>query len=643
MAKQKKSNSMDNESNFKEYFPLVSAVATGLIFLFLSLYIYHNLYIAGAFTIATSFLGYYIPTLRERIIEINKKHYETSNEINSRLTKIDNKLKNQLTRMLDQSALYTDENILEKKLMLLKKIDGPAVWVVSKFISKQISKNLVDFKFKINASEYSEFSSQIYFEPNHSLYITNSINFYSWFKVLLDKNKFDSVIENIYNPNSLDNIDFSLPPHIDAWNKVSTKKKRLVVLTEKELSTFFIYKPFYDFFLEITEAKNENDKTTKFILNSKFNEKVSYKYNVVDYDYAVFDEKVLLKWKNPLYNNDNTELEIDENFDSNSTLLRLFDDDYWSKLKIAKDITCEIKIVKTKIKRKAISEKKIDHKYSYYAFGAELWQKINKEHKYILGQNEQKYLVQFLKNEINSKYNIVHLGSGGGKEIKSVLDAIPHNMISSYSVIDISPDILDKAKETFNENAPTLNLNKSNFIIADLLDEDFPKTNIPSSNDRLFLLVSNGYLLSNDRVLHNINEIMEENDNLIITVENADGLTNDYIINNYLTEPVLQLFNLSLNIFDIDCKDPKYFHFINNNPDFIGYFKLKEWIADNPHYSDPSVKKLGDSCEEIEIFTSFKPNEKELNDRLDEFGFEKISSDSNASTHQVGGLFKKKK
>lgn len=643
MAKQEKSNKQDCGCKFKENYPLITAVASGLITLFLSLYISQNYYIVATFTLATTFLGYYIPTLYERTIEINKKHYQTSNEINIRLTKIDNKLKNQLTRILDQSALYTDENVLEKKLLYLNTIKGPAVWVVSKFISKQISKNLVDFKFKINASEYSEFSSQIYFEPNHSLYITNSINFYSWFKVLLDKYKFDSIIENIYNPNSLDNIDFSVPPHIDAWNKVSIKKKRLVVLTEKELSTFFIYKPFYNFFLEITEAKDENDKTTRFILNTNFNEKVGNKYNVIDYDYAVFDEKVLLKWKNPLYNDDNTELEIDEDFDVNSILLRLFDDDYWLKLQTAKDITREIGKVRTKIKEKAISEKKIDHKYSYYAFGAELWQKINKEPEYFLGLNEQKYLVQFLKDKINTKYNIVHLGSGGGKEIKSVLYAIPNNMISSYSVIDISPDILDKAKETFSENAPKLNLNKSNFIIADLLDDDFPKTNIPSSNARLFLLVSNGYLLSNDKVLRNINEIMEDNDRLIITVENADNLNNENVINNYLTEPVLQLFNLSLKIFDIDCKDPKYFHFVNNNPHFIGYFKLKEWIADNPDYSDSSVKKLGDSCEEIEIFTSFKPNEKELNDRLDEFGFEKISSDSNASIHQVGGLFKKKK
>lgn len=570
-----------------------------------------------------------------KFFDIKMSMINNYQNIEKNLIDIKSSIERHLLKMIDQNALFTHDNSLENKLNILKKVHSSSVWVVSKFISRQISKNINNLKFKIKANEYSKFSSELYKEPEKSLYITNSINFYSWFNVLEKEHSL-------------------LPDHVKTWNELTIEKKRLVILTKSDRENLFVYEEYFQKFIHQTKSKNEN---TRFISLEDFKNKTDFEtnLNILNYDYALYDSSVLLKWENPLYFKEETELELMINIEeSHKSLLNIFGSDVWNTLQTHQDLEKLIIKQKDKFKYLTLKNKSIDHRYSYFGKGASVWENINKDNTYKLGIDEQHYLEHFLSKTLHldnmKTSNIFHIGSGGGKEIKSVLNSIPHNLIDKYYVLDISSNMLDRAKKTLKEDYSfKFGVNYSYFIEVDMLGNDVDekiRTKLSNSSN-IFLLVSNGYLLSNDIVLSNIKNLMSENDILVITVENSKSDFDQ--ISSYKTESVIKLFEISLKLIGIKNISQNYFEFKCDNHIFEGYFNIKNWSNDSKEYL--SLLNLKDKeyldklihLEKIKIFESSKPDKETLIQRLKTFHLEE---DNNELTkfdkgRMIGGIFKR--
>jgi uncharacterized SAM-dependent methyltransferase len=553
-------------------------------------------------------------------------------KINGKLENIQNELTDHLSKMVNHT-LFTDDDTLEDKLKVLHSHNASSMWIISRFISKQISKNLSSLQFNIDANEYSKFSSELYKEVKQDLLLTYSINFYTWHELL---------------GINIDGKAISPPQHIQAWNSLTINKKRLIILTDFDYNNLFVYEKYFKQFIEITDSKEEN---TRFICLEKFQEhsNTTEDLEILNYDYAIYDKSVLLRWENPIASKEATKIELTAERITNkySDLLHIFEQN-WDNLKTHEELREYITKQKQQFIRNTFETGILDHRYSYFAEGSQVWRTINNASStsYTLGEKEQDVLKSFLSKKMHldnySKANIIHIGSGGGEEIISVLGSMPHNIISHYYVIDISSNMLNRAKVTLKNN---FTIEKATFLEIDMLKNEFKAklNNIDAleANKNIFLLASNGYLLSEENVIKNIVSAMSPDDILIITVEEVKSNNGiEEVASSYLIDEVIQLFNISLEFIKINNVTKKYFKPKHENDYFEIDFQIRDWFHENKAtIENKDIEKYLEEIESLKIFKSYKPSQDGLDNKLKESGlcpYEKLEYEG-----MCGGIYKK--
>lgn len=173
----------------------------------------------------------------------------------------------------------------------------------------------------------------------------------------------------------------------------------------------------------------------------------------------------------------------------------------------------------------------------YGGRGAAAWHAVITDPKYDLGIRERnclelmiRHFRAFLPSDLDT---VVHLGSGDGAEIPIILRHLPSSQRRHYALVDISPNLIDLASNTYrlldskNELTP---------IIADLESPQYsnplPQT-IRSSTPRLILLIANGALLANHRTWHNLVCSLRPIDYVLILLETSDHLSEERIMQSY--------------------------------------------------------------------------------------------------------------
>ncbi len=553
------------------------------------------------------------------------------------------KIESKISQAVEIMTIDSDDKTFENKLRLLRNKQGGIKWIISKFIARQLSVKFVELGFRINSPSYSDFSKQLYFEVDESLYLTNSFNPYEWVKALIDKHNFDEIVSELVTKNmSTFNswwekkikedacfCEKYTPEHIKAWKaiaKTNVVRRRLVVLHESELQNFFVYEPFYLFFKKINDISDEDCRFTTY-------EQLKRNYSDIEvdkYDYAIFDKEIALEWEIPF----NEEID-DSKIQSKMTLIDLVPSESnsksnslkkfaniisnnWDKFDTINKIERRITDEKNRFIKSVIDNSSLEHSCCYHAYGGDCWENINKSSEYKLGNREQKFFETFLYEQLSfdekmRSCNILHIGVGSGIEIEKIINGIKHREweIQNYTIVDISPNILERTRKTINRLKRNNKIDNINFneICTDVLKFGWHYERI-NKNPLVIVLAANGYLLSHESLLNNISSFMKKEDYLLVTTEVNNTTNSDIseITESYKAQSVLKLFNISLNLIGINTIESKYYDFSFNkdNEDvFEGHFLLGKWKEENK-------KQLKDfNMPKIKIFKSYKPKSKD--------------------------------
>ena len=257
-------------------------------------------------------------------------------------------------------------------------------------------------------------------------------------------------------------------------------------------------------------------------------------------------------------------------------------------------------------------------RFCYPESGADAWQQIATDFDYSLGNNELKTLkntILNVKNNLPEKFDIIHIGPGQGIEIPILYKNFGEN-INNWVGIDISKGMLIN---TFDYNRRKDNnefISKTNKFCyltdvetkdnLSLVVDDYNKK-INNNLSKLFLLIGQGVLFSNQKTLNNINDAMTNKDYLYITIEGDEPSKRKEICATYDLPFVRKLLSIGLRRADYDPEKGK----------FLSKFNKKTSMAEV--YFKPKHEK------EILCLTSYKPLSKEaLEEKLMNAGFSNI-------------------
>lgn len=601
-------------------------------------------------SIALSILISLLSFIATYVLLLLFEYHKNNKIILDKLVNIEQKFE----KAIEMVAVNSDGNVFENKLKLLREKEGGIKWIVAKFISKQLSVNFEHLGFNIDSRAYSEFSNELYKEADNCIYLTNSLNPYEWFKNLFTDSEFEEIlIPCIKGINSWD--EKYTPAHIKSWNNIheikpAVDRKRLIVLSNYEMENLFAYEPYFYKYNEINKVSDENTRYTTY----DNLQKICPQLELNRYDYAIFDEHIALEWGLPNEKDKNQFIRLVDlkSDDKNARHITNFKDylkKNWNTFIKAEDLKLKIKKKKSEIINLVKENKELHHKYCYHAFGGDSWKAINNDPDYSLGQREQEFLNKilnlFIKPEIlkDNDYDIIHLGCGSGIEIDPIVKRITQSQkdIENYSLIDISSNMLERAKERV-ENLKSVDpiYDKINFkyLSADILVKEW-KHKRTSKNPLIIILVCNGFLFSHDILLTKIASILDKNDFLIVTTEmqNLTKISQEDIKASYLIDSTIKLFNISLNLIGIDCIDQQYYKFNFDDDLFVGYFLFKKWADNNED------RKKMDLPDEIKIFQSYKPrSEQKIEERLHKFNLDIKDKDIDEEYNSIGLLIEKK-
>ncbi|GHT35868.1 hypothetical protein FACS189427_06210 [Planctomycetales bacterium] len=580
------------------------------------------------------------------------------------------KIKEKLDKAIEIVTVGSDSGGFEDALRKLKAQDTSARWIMSKFIAKQLANNFTHLRISIDGDGYTQFSAELYGEVKKSLFLTSSFDPYEWAKTLWTKNGlFDELDSLIKDGKAITDTDNSkllkkltdVAPHLTAWknlNLASEDKKRIIVLHRNEWNNFFVYEPYFLVFEEISGIIKD-DTHTKFLIFESYQDLLGNDGLDTDKrDYAVYDEKIILQWDNPLKEKDKTALELLPLGNADEEPWRRINElkNKWDGAKSVKDLKKSIDQGKEKLQN-SLNTGFLNHSLCYYADGGNCWEDVNNDVNYKLGEEEQRFILPFVGKvwgevlDKNCRYDILHIGIGCGTEIENIVRGIQKSRIhedtgvniDKYILADISQRVLSIMREKINEakkDSPLSVLQEKegkkiiDIICEDVFSDEFvdkvKEKRGESSNPLIVVLIANGYLLSYTQILTNIAMILKAKDVLLVTTENGRTST-ETIRASYTTEPVLKLFNVSLNLIKIDTIDNKYFNFdFSDLPEaapkgpnedvFVGEFDISTWINDHSGSCSPLIANLGIP---INFFRSYKPKTlKSITDYLDSCGLE---------------------
>jgi hypothetical protein len=572
------------------------------------------------------------------------------------------RIENKLNQALEIMTIDAEDNSFQNKLRLLREKEGGVKWIISKFIAKQLALKFSELSFRINGHTYSNFSKKLYYEVDGSLFLTNSFNPYEWTRGLISYPDYEKIVSTLVTQSKetfdewwrkeITDNDLEekyTPEHIKAWKDIAknnVNRKRLIVLHKSELENFFVYESFYFFFKKINDI-NDKDDSTRFTTYD-YLKHIGISVEADKYDYAIFDKEIALEWQiysdnyeSDTFNKTKITLIDLKPSDSNNKAQSLKDfekiiNDNWNRLDKIKQV--EDKIIKSK--QKYLDSMKNDsnatlHSYCYHAYGGDCWKNINATSEYDLGRREQHFLKDFLLDTIKQNKNVrscnvLHIGVGSGIEIESIINSLrqEEREIQHYTIVDISPNILERTQEKLVWLKKYNKINNINFknICEDVTTPGWSYER-PDNNPLIIILVANGFLFSQESLLKNISVFMKKEDYLLVTVEINNTVNSINNLNkmkeSYRIDSALKLFNNSLNPLGIntfkksnieaDCRDYYEFDFNKKTPVenafykkdiFEGFFNLKAWKKNNKDWHPAEFKEL----DKIKIFQSYKPS-----------------------------------
>ena len=268
-------------------------------------------------------------------------------------------------------------------------------------------------------------------------------------------------------------------------------------------------------------------------------------------------------------------------------------------------------------------------KFAYLDTGADVWDAISKDDCYDLGKRELTTLKRFLHlacgNFGKNPFNILHIGSGNGIEIPTVVENLGVDSIVHYGLVDISPGLLKMAEASGNKHFEGLkflpflhDVTKPNISkIAETLRQNGASRN-------LVLLIANGAILSNSACLNHIRKSMTLEDRFLITLEIFTQSRDKEILEQYKLPSIIILFAKSLSLAGINHLTSEELEFVYNKQksEVEVYFLSKHWLELHGSQNVGSDVSLP---ERIKIFSSFRPTTFKLKKSLLSTGF-KIES-----------------
>jgi len=530
--------------------------------------------------------------------------------------------------------------IFEEKIQLLRKI--PSVeQIIAQFISEKLKNDFVELRFKTTTVAYSDFAKELLDKADEVL-LANAFNPYKWLKALFTGADFEDVKHHLSTKKK-----FGLwieserkrytPAYIKQLIKIDEKnRKRLIILNNFE--NLFLYETYYLYFKDLNES-TPND--TRFTTYDSLKNHHAINIDVKRYDYVMFNDKIALEWN--FGGSGNLQLIAD----SSNPIVQALKTIKSRWLNSGNDGFESIEEIENKINRskrkyfKEIMDENPDvHSYCYHAYGADCWEKINKDtHEYYLGSNEFNFLTEIFLPRLSATVlggdnaghcNVLHIGVGSGMEINSIITNVHRfKKINKYAIVDISQGNIEKALERIafdrieHRMEPKIEIlfgDPVNVTNADLGALKFNRYSSMNTGDNEFLsgrqlladncpliivLVANGYLFSQKSLLERLTFFMRHGDYLLVTTEvnnscgNNDSDEFKEITKSYKAESVLKLFNISLNPLNIDVFENTrifagdYFHFrfqelnsMTNHAEYEkdiyeGYFNLVKWRENN--------------------------------------------------------------
>jgi len=209
------------------------------------------------------------------------------NRIHNKVDNIDKKLEEKLGNLIEHAAFYTENKKLEGAITSLRNTQGKKMWIIAKFISKQLARSLSSGTIAMNANDYSEFAENLYPECEDFIFLTCPFTPKEWFDELYPPER----VEKIKEGNSIESNE--IPRHVKALSASPASVKRLVILNshqfEKLYDTEQIF--FLKEFLEVNEGVD-----TMFVYKEKLLHDIGFDYDERR-DYAIFDKQLLLIWE----------------------------------------------------------------------------------------------------------------------------------------------------------------------------------------------------------------------------------------------------------------------------------------------------------------------------------------------------------
>jgi hypothetical protein len=207
--------------------------------------------------------------------------------------------------------------------------------------------------------------------------------------------------------------------------------------------------------------------------------------------------------------------------------------------------------------------------------------------------------------------------------VPKVIETLREKNVTSYNLVDISPELLYLARTRLQGDFPSLSFQAHILDVTDpIIIELASALRMGNQIPLLILLVGNGAILSDDRVLRNIKAAMSRDDCLLVTVESYDSSREVQILNQYKLNEILTLFSRPLHILGIqeDADNERYYELEYDSKEsrVKAYFKLKKWLQDHGLH----IQKFGGFDERLQVFSSWRPCKDGLIKRLESNGFD---------------------
>lgn len=263
-------------------------------------------------------------------------------------------------------------------------------------------------------------------------------------------------------------------------------------------------------------------------------------------------------------------------------------------------------------------------KFHYMGDGANSWETLVSDPEYGLGSTESNLIHshrQEILKEVGEKINLIDLGCGTGEKATIFLEKM-RKKDAKYAALDISRDMLDKAKHRIENRFKELNcefqridFEEGNF--ANITENLRDKNN--SKNLILFLGNTLGNVSDKNRVLSNIREGMTLNDHLIVGIELFDIKRIQEILNHYQSSPIVrELLFTTLRNFGVQPNTGSFEVTFNKNKNQVEFrFRIKKPILFSVGYKKIHLKP----GMQLLMGFSYKPSTKGIQILLAETGY----------------------